>query len=129
MVLVYVELRPAGVYSYQKPLLEKLKQRFPAGVYLDLDAFSEDYLTAQAGRLLAEADKSAVYFACTEPEAPLGPALHLAEIIIRRPANSLVILQGKQPRLEKLFGNRENIVFAQNPSEEEFFQQLENFCF
>jgi hypothetical protein len=120
-------MRASGVYSYQKPLLGKLKHCFPKGVYLDLDSFSEDYLTSQAGRLLADAEKSVVYFACSEPEAPMGVALRLAEILIRRSMPSLVVLQGQHPRLGKLLSNRENIVFTQNPTEEQLFGLLEDF--
>ena len=127
MVLVYVELSAARVYSYRKPLLEKLKQRFPEGVYLDLDSFSDDYLTTQACRLVKEADKNVLYFTSSEPDAPLGAALRLAEILIRRSANSLVVLQGPHTRLERLFSNRENIVFAHNPNEEQLFSFLEDY--
>ena len=127
MVLVYVELSLAGVYSYQKPILEKLKRRFPEGVYLDLDSFSEDYLTGQACRMVEEADKSVLYFTSSEPDAPLGSALRLAEILIRQSPASLVVLQGQHTRLERLFSNRGNLIFAHNPTEEQLFGLLDDF--
>lgn len=127
MVFVYAELVPQPVYAYHQPLLTAVKRCFPALTCLDLDSFSEEFLIMQAGRLLAQADRCVVYFASAAPETPPGATLLLAEVLLRRPAASLVGLQGQHTRFERLFAQRPNLVFLPNPSETLFLEQLTAF--
>ena len=127
MVLVYAQLVPQPVYSYHQPLLTEVKRLFPALTCLDLDSFSEEYLMMQAGRLLEQADQCVVYFASPAPETPLGATLSLAEGLLRRPAASLVVVQGQHTRLERLFAQRRPLTFLSNPSEALFLKQLAAF--
>ncbi len=124
---IYAELDQDLHYSYQKPVLGQVKKQFPSLDYLDLDTFSEEFLIMQACQMIALADKCGVYFKSLEPEAPLGATLRLAEILIRRQQPTLVILQGANTRLERLFSNRPALVFFKNPEELTLQEYLDLF--
>ncbi|RDC64579.1 hypothetical protein [Adhaeribacter pallidiroseus] len=114
---IYVEVNQKFSSAYQKPMLEQVKKQFSGLDYLDLDGFSEEFLTKQACQLAELADICGVYYKSFAPEASLGATLPLAEILIRRSQPTLVILQGTHIRLEKLFSNRSNLIFLKNPEE------------
>ncbi|QNF31677.1 hypothetical protein HUW51_02660 [Adhaeribacter swui] len=124
---IYIELGLSSDYTYYKPVLAKVKKRFPHLDYLDLDAFSEEFLMAQVNQVVAAADKCAVYFNIVDTEEPLGAVLPLAEILIRRQENTQVVLQGPHTRLERLFSNRQNLNFLKNPDDSTLIAHLERF--
>lgn len=124
---IYAELPNELPYSYQKPLLTKIKRHFPDVIYLDMDAHSEEFLVSQACRLVAQAEVGVIYFNSSAPETSLGATLPLAEVLIRRQEKTLVILQGPHSRLERLLINRSNLTFLNNPSEELLLEHLRDF--
>ena len=121
---IYADLLNEPVYSYHKPVLTKVKQAFPDTTVLDLDSFSDDFLVTQACQLLGQATKCVVYFRSISADAKMGGLTRLAEVLIQRQQNSLVIVRGEHNRLTRLFSDRQQVTFLNNPDEQTFTQHL-----
>ncbi|PSR55807.1 hypothetical protein AHMF7605_21055 [Adhaeribacter arboris] len=126
LVFIYAELQPDSAYTYQKPILTKIKSSFPKVNSLDVDAYSEEFLVSQACQLIEQADRCGIYFNSPDPEISLGSTIRLVEVLIRRQQKNLVILNGEHQRLERLFSNRAQLTFFKNPGEQLLFQYLKD---
>lgn len=127
VAFIYAELGNEINYSYQKPLLAQIKKQFPSVEYLDLDTYSDEFLITQACQMVEQANSCGIYFKILDSEAALGAILRLAEVVIRRTQNGLVVLQGSHSRLERLFSHRPTLIFLKNPNEHSLLEQLGNF--
>lgn len=126
-VFIYVELLDKPSYSYQKPVLNLVKQSIPGMIYLDVDSFSDDFLVTQACQLLEQATVSVVYFKSASSEAKIGSLVRFAETLIRIQNEKLIVVQGQHNRLERVFSNRSNLNLLNNPDERYFTTQLISF--
>ncbi|QMU30596.1 hypothetical protein [Adhaeribacter radiodurans] len=124
---IYADLQFQPIFPYQKPLLIKVKNYFPKVDCLDVDSFSEEFLITHTCQVTQQAERCSIYFNCPEPDISLGATIRLAEVLIRRQQQSLVILQGEHQRLERLLTNRTQLTFFKNPEEQLLFQNLEDF--
>ncbi|GEO02574.1 hypothetical protein AAE02nite_02380 [Adhaeribacter aerolatus] len=124
---IQVNIENTTSFSFQRPLLSWLKARNPEMAVLDLDSFSDEMLVKQAGRLIQEAVKYAVYFKVAEPDAKLGAAFKLLEEIIGEDKPGLILLEGTHARLTAILQSRPHLQFNTVPNPEEVKQHLDHY--
>jgi nucleoside-triphosphatase THEP1 len=118
-----IDLSAAGTFTYQKPILQWVKQGFPAVTVLDLDQRSEPVLVTYACRLLEEAEQAVIYF-IGEKEAGFATLTPLLEQIIRQRHKCLVLLQGQHPRLHRMLSARSDLRYFFSEEEEELRERV-----
>jgi hypothetical protein len=124
---IQVNIEKPATFSYQRPLLSWLKARNPEIVVLDLDSFSDEILVTQAGRLVQEAAKFAIYFKVTEPNANLAGAFKLLEEIIREDKTGFILIEGTHTRLTAIVQARPHLQLKLVDNPAEVKPHLENY--
>ena len=123
---MYLNLTDEAPFTYEKPLLNWVKQQYPAVMTFDLDAASDGLMFSHAQRLLQEA-RFCLLFLETGQKQKLGPEMKLLDILFRKETGAAVALWGDHPLLENVLKARPTISFHQAESEEALCPFLASF--
>ena len=104
---LYFNLTAPG--NYRQPLLEEVKTALPHIAILDMDAQSGELVQHYALQLLREAEQAVVCIKADESTADIAALMPLLEELFLEKPERLVLLQGQQARLQRMFAARENI--------------------
>jgi len=124
---IQVNIENSPSFSFQRPLLSWLKAQNAEIAVLDVDSLSDEMLTTQAGRLMQEAAKYAIYFKVAEPNANLGAAFKLVEEIIKEEKPGLIIIEGTHARLTAIVQSRPHLQYTPVNSPEEVKLHLKEY--
>ena len=122
--LIYIELTESVPTAYEKELISWAKNQFPGISTFDLDNHSEVLMFSYAETLAEQADRLVVYVKTRE--VPAGKFIRLAEKLIARKFPILVIMQGENALLSRMFSVLKDS-FYKGLSEEEGKKMTEEF--
>ena len=100
--LIYIELTESLTSAYEKELILWAKTRFVGITTFDLDSRSDAFMFNYAVDLVEQSDKVAVYISI-EGATSAAQVTRLAEKLIAHKSKSLVLMQGDNALLNRLF--------------------------
>ena len=114
--VIYLELLEQPHWGYQKPLLQWVNSLYRNITTLDLDSRSDKMLIDYACRLVTESERCVV-FVEAQPQAHFGNATRFLELLLQQGNNCLVLLHGKNERLQQIYAARPMLLFFQAEEE------------
>ncbi|HXA01836.1 MAG TPA: hypothetical protein VNW99_07610 [Cytophagaceae bacterium] len=102
-VLIYIELLDEPSVNYNKEIISWVKENIKDLVSFDLDNFSDQYMFKYATELI-EKEERIVVVVEVKGEASAGKVMGLAEKIIKHKDKCLVMMNGENAMLGKMFG-------------------------
>ena len=106
---LYINL--ATSISYKQPVLEHVKTALPQLAILDMDAQSGELVQHYALQLLKEAEQAVLCIKADESITDFSAMMPLLEELFLEKPGRLVLLQGQQSRLQRMFSAREGIKY------------------
>jgi len=123
--LIYIELTESIPFAYEKELILWAKKQFSDISTFDVDNQSEALMFSYAQTMAELPGKLAVYVVAEE-KVSAAKALRLAEKLTSRKLPTLVIMQGENAMLNRMFGLLKD-VFHKVQTEEEGKKLMEEF--
>jgi hypothetical protein len=102
-VLICIELFEEPSVSYAKEIINWAKENIKDLVSFDLDNFSDQYMFKYAMELIEKEEKIVVMLD-VKGKAQAGKLMGITEKIIRHKDKCMVIMNGENEMLEKMFG-------------------------
>ncbi|WP_276498712.1 hypothetical protein [Pontibacter litorisediminis] len=112
--------------AFLQPVVERVRQSLPAVTVLDLDARSDELLQHYALRLLRESERAVVCIKAAESTTGFGSLMPLLEELFEEGRQRLVLLQGQQSRLQRIFAARPHTALKV-VGEEEVMEEVKGF--
>jgi hypothetical protein len=123
--LIYIEITETIDYFYEKEVLVHVKNKYPDIVTFDLDNHSDALMVDYAIELLEKSDKSIIIVE-SKNNFSSSKILLLSEKILKHQDKCLLILNGENKNLNKIFSQIKNN-FLKNLSLEEEIKAIEKY--
>jgi hypothetical protein len=124
-VLIYIELLKEPSASYDKEMINWARESIKDLATFDLDNFSDQYMFKYAMELIEKEEKTVIVIDVKE-KAQAGKILGLVEKIIKHKDKCMVMMNGENAMLEKMFGILKN-KFQHEATQEERKKITETF--
>ena len=102
-VLIHIELIEEPSVNYEKEILSWAKKNIKDLVSFDLDNFSDQYMFSYAMELI-EKEEKIIVIVDVKGHTQAGKLMGMAEKIIKQKNKCMVIMNGENALLEKMFG-------------------------
>jgi len=123
--LIYIELTESLTSAYEKELILWAKARFEGITTFDLDSRSDSFMFNYAADLVEQSDKIVLYISI-DGAASAAQVTRLAEKLITHKTKRLVLMQGDNALLNRLFSLlKESYYKGLTPEEEK--KRIEEF--
>jgi hypothetical protein len=106
---IYFQILDKADSSYEKPVLDQLKQLFPELILFDFDSQSDMLVVGYATKLLFKAEKAVIMIEASE--GPTSGVMAFMEKIIANKSKCLVLLYGKNDLVERMLKLIDSHVF------------------
>jgi hypothetical protein len=127
-VLLHIRISAQQPLEWEVPLFAPLKKAYPALTTFDFDNYSEESIRSYAVELLKQSGQVAVVVEVAQQEAPIsGLTTFFNHLLRHKPERLLLILQGKQPVLQKMMQTIGGEHFQQGLSAKEVEKRLLEF--
>lgn len=97
---IYFQILNDTAYTYEKPVVNALKQQFPALVTFDFDTQSDRTMVGYAMDLLEKSEKAIVIIEATD--GPADGVIMFMEKIAMNKNKCMVLLVGQHPLVQKM---------------------------
>jgi hypothetical protein len=123
--VIYFQILNDTHYTYEKPIVNALKQQFPELVNFDFDTQSDKTMVGYAVDLLEKSEKAIVIIEATDGSAN-GIIMFMEKIAIYK-NKCMVLLVGQHPLVQKMLTPLDANQVIQADQEDTFMQKLTQF--